>query len=96
MADKVYPSGIIVKPPKANQEHFLLGKVSIKRKDFIKWLSDSEHLEDKGGFINLEFKRQMKDREKGYADVNMYGVEGSQKTVKANDHSPDRDANTPF
>jgi len=38
--DKEFPDGLIFKPPRDNAPEYVKGRLSIKRDDFIKWLSN--------------------------------------------------------
>jgi hypothetical protein len=66
--DKEFPTGLFVSPPRPNAPDFVKGRISIKREDFMAYLSgkDSEWLRID---IKEGFKKDEDGNPKWYAQV---------------------------
>ncbi len=64
MNDPVFPQGLSVKQPNEKAPDFVKGSISIKRQEFLDWLSHQS-----GEWINLDMKVS-KNSGKWYAQVN--------------------------
>lgn len=95
--EKIYTNGLYAKPPRTEkQAEFIVASISIKPKEFIQFINDNKDNCDKGGYLNLELKKSMKDQSRYYGQVNLPYNNQSKDPVSAKDHSPDRDNDLPF
>ncbi len=94
--DKIYTQGLFAHAPKSEKaREFIVASVSIKPSDFIKFLTDNKDKTDKGGYINFELKKSMRDENRFYGQLKEPYNPSTQK-VTAKDHSPDREEDLPF
>lgn len=95
--DKIYTQGLFAHAPKSEKaREFIVATVSIKPDDFIKFIKDNDGKKDKGGYINFELKKSMKDPDRFYGQLKEPYNPSDQPKVTAKDHSPDRDNDLPF
>ena len=64
--ERKYPKGIWFNQPHPNAPDFVIGKISIKRQDFLEWL-DKQNVNEKG-YIYLDVKESREGEP--YCEVN--------------------------
>jgi len=95
--DKIYTQGLFAHAPKSEKaREFIVASVSIKPQDFIKFINDNKEKLDKGGYLNFELKKSMKDPNRFYGQLQQPYNPADAKKVTAKEHSPDRDSDLPF
>jgi len=89
MADKRFPDGIIFKLPRENAPDYVIGGISIKKKEALEWIKKEE-----GDWINLDL---LVSREgKGYCAVNDYKKPSNPKPEEAEPINDEEDKELPF
>lgn len=68
MSDKEFPDGLIFKLPRDGAPEYVSGSLSIKKAEFIEWLSSRD-----GDWVNLNLKRSQGG--KAYAEVDNWKPE---------------------
>jgi hypothetical protein len=95
--EKIYTNGLYAKPPRTEkQAEFIVASLSIKPKEFVEFINENKDKCDKGGYLNVEIKKSMKDTGRYYGQVNLPYNSTQTNPVTAKDHSPDRDSDLPF
>ena len=86
--EKVYTNGLYARPPRTErQAEFIITTLSIKPKEFVEFINQNKDKCDKGGYLNVEIKKSMKDTSRYYGQVNVpYNAE-KKDPVTAKDHA---------
>lgn len=93
--DKIYTDGFFGAEAKTEkQKEFIVSRCAIQVDEFMKFLQNNKDKVNEKGYMNFDLKRSMKNPDKHYGELNLYGIE--KKEVSQKEHSPDRDDDLPF
>lgn len=81
MSDKTFANGIIFTYPSDKAPEFVIGKISIKKSEFMPFLESQT-----GDWVNLDVKLSKTD--KIYCELNTWKKEGDQRPPKESDGMP--------
>lgn len=81
MNDKIFPDGLLVKPPRQNAPEFIKGGFSIKRLDLIAWLQSRTE-----EWLNFDIKESGKTGN-WYSELNTWKKESAGSNPVATDNT---------
>lgn len=89
MSDKKFPDGIIFKLPRENAPDYVIGAISIKKKEALVWIKEQD-----GDWINLDLL--VSKEGKPYCAVNEYKKPSSPKPEETDPIEEKDDRDLPF
>jgi len=85
--DKVFANGMYFNRPLPQAPDFVIGNVSINKKQFIEWLN-KQSVND-GGYLSIDIKESKKG--KPYCELNTYQKKAEQAEPQEQDYTQERD-----